>query len=265
MNYDEVITHLMTLGAIPLNSEDSNFTKLIPGMFHYAEGRIYRDLAFLATDTTELVTVPALEREVELPDNVLTVRSVGLCTPSASGPPDRNKRRHYPVRLSPEALEMFWPQPNFKPGMPKYYAIRAIRLPPDITTNPLPPTTQPEPPIYIPERFRLVLHFAPSPDRILIGEVYGGIEPLLLSRTNPETFLSRYYAELLIACCMVYITGYQRDFGAQADDPARAVSWESQYQAIKSGITQESGRLRGEGPGFTALPPAPQAQQPRSP
>jgi hypothetical protein len=105
----------------------------------------------------------------------------------------------------------------------------------------------------------------PSPDRIYIGEVYGGIQPRPLSDSNPETYLSRYYAELLIAACMVFLTGYQRDYGAQSDDPQRAMSWEAQYQTLKAGVTQETGRQRGEGPGFTALPPAQQAQQPRSP
>lgn len=268
MTYDEIISALMTLGAIPLNSEDSNFEKLTPAMFEYAEGRIQRELAFLQTDATETITLPPLEREVELPDNVLTVRSIALTVSSPSdspGPPGRNKRRIYPQRVSPEALDMFWPQPNFKPGPPKYYALTGFRYKPDTATNPLPPLTQPRPPEYIPERFVLVVHFAPAPERIYIGEVYGGIQALHLSESNPETFLSRYYAELLIAACMVFITGYQRDFGAQADDPQRAVSWESQYQTLKASVMQEAGRLRGEGAGFTALPDARQAQQPRSP
>jgi hypothetical protein len=261
MNYDEVIAALQVLGAIPQNSEDANFQKLVTLMFHYAEGRIYRDLSFLATDVMTPVTLTALEREILLPPNVLTVRSVGVCTPP--GPPTRNSRRHYPERISTEALDMFWPQPNFRPGIPKKYTIIGIRLPPTTSPSPLPPMTQPRPPVYEPERFIYALHFMPSPDRAYTAEVFGGVEPELLSESNPETFLSVYYPELLCAACMVFIAGYQRDYGASSDDPQRAISWNAQYMALKDGIAQEAGRLRGEGPGFTALPPAPIAQQPR--
>jgi hypothetical protein len=263
VTYDQIIEALQVLGAIPLNSEDTNFQRIVPAMFHYADGRIYRELAFLATDVITPVPLTAMEREVALPLNILTVRSIGVCSPS--GAPSRNSRRFYPERISPEALDLYWPQPNFKPAMPRKYALIGTRVPPSTQPNPSPPGTQPLPPIYFPETFSYVVRFMPSPDRAYTMEVFGGVEPEILSPTNPETFLSRYYNELFIACCMVYITGYQRDYGAQADDPQRAVSWEGQYQTLKAGVASEAGRLRGEGPGFTPLPPAQQAQQPRSP
>lgn len=263
MTYDEIIADLQILGAIPQNSEDSNFQKIVPAMFHYADGRIYRELAFLATDVTTPVPMVAMEREVLLPPNVLTVRSIGICTPP--GTPTRNSRRFYPERISPEALDMFWPQPNFRPGIPKKYAIIGTRVAPASTPSTLPPSTQPLQPVYIPEKFLYTLRFMPSPDRAYTMEVFGGVEPLILSETNPETFLTLYYPELFIACCMVYITGYQRDYGAASDDPQRAMSWNAQYMALRESIAQEAGRLRGEGPGFTALPSSGAAQQPRSP
>ena len=269
MNYDEIISTLMTLGAIPLNSEDTNFTKLIPSMFHYADGRIYRELAFLATDVNTFMPVIPYVREVALPQDVLTVRSVALLTPAGPVPTEsaapNNARRHHPERISPEALDMFWPQGSFKMGLPKKYAIVAVRTQLSPLPNPAPPRTQPLPPIYQPERFNYYLRMMPTPDRAYVAEIFGGVEPQILSNTNPETFLSVYYPELLIACCMVYITGYQRDYGAASDDPQRAVSWESQYRTLRDSIAQEAGRLRGEGPGFTALPPSGAAQQARSP
>ena len=263
MNYEEVVSALQVLGAIPRNSEDSNFQSLIPTMFAYAEGRIYRDLSFLATDATEVITLVPPTTDHELPDNVLSVRSVAILTPS--GPPASNSRRHYPERVSPEALDMFWPQGSLKRGIPKMYSIKATRRAADSAPNPNPPTTQPLPPLHIPERFLLVLNLMPALDRFYTCEIYGSIQPQPLSEINPETYVTRYYSELFIACCMVFITGYQRDYGASADDPQRAMSWEGQYQALKNGIALEVGRQRGEGPGFTALPPAPIAQQPRSP
>jgi len=92
----------------------------------------------------------------------------------------------------------------------------------------------------------------------------GVIRPQRLSSDNPQTFLSVTYPELFLAACMVWGCGYQRDYGAQADDPARAMSWETQYTNLRQGVMLEAAQLRGEGPGWTATTPAP-AAQPRAP
>lgn len=267
MNYNEVIAALQVLGAIPQNSEDANFQKLVPSMFHYADGRIYRELTFLHTDVTSEILLTAFAREIALPRNVLTVRSVAILTPrdplNTPAELTPNKRRHHPERVSPEAIDMFWPQANFKPGVPRKYAIVGYQVPPEELPSPEPPDTQPRQPVYVPEKFILRLRLMPAPDRAYGAEIFGGVEPEILSERNPETLLSRYYSELLIAACMVYLTGYQRDYGAASDDPQRAVSWESQYQTLRDSIALELKRARGEGPGFTALPPAAGAQMPR--
>jgi hypothetical protein len=263
VNYDEITGVLKVLAATPRNSEDSNYEVIVPAAFLYADGRIYRELNWLATDVTQPFTLIANERETVLPADVLTVRSINVCTPL--GPITRNSRRHYPERISPEALDIFWPQASFKTGIPKKYAVVGVRPPLAILPQPPQVGTQPLPPNFAPERFIYAAHFMPSPDRPYVAEVFGGVAPKPLSQSNPETFLSVNYAELFIACCMVFITGYQRDYGAQSDDPARAVSWEGQYTKLREGIALEAGMQRGEGPGFTALPPAGMAQQPRSP
>lgn len=268
MNYSEIIAALQVLGAIPQNSEDANFQKIVPAMFHYADGRIYRELAFLQTDVTTEVMLTPLTRHYALPRKVLTVRSLAILTPrDPLNTPTwmtPNKRRHFPERVSPEGVDMFWPQENFRPGVPRKYAVVGAWSPPEeLPDTEAPPSTQPLPPIYVPEKFTLALRLMPSPDKAYMAEIFGGVEPEILSDRNPETLLSRYYAELLIAACMVYLTGYQRDYGAASDDPQRAMSWEGQYRTLKESIELELKRARGEGPGFTALPPAGAAQIPR--
>ena len=263
MNYDEIMTTLMTLAAVPLNAEDDKFQRIIPATFLYADGRIYRELSFLATDVTQPVTLVANERETLLPADVVHVRSIDVCTPV--GPITRNSRRHPLERISPEALRMFWPQPSFKPGVPKKYAIVGVRPPLEVLPQPPQIGTQPLPPNFASERFVYAVHLMPSPDRAYTAEVFAGVQPKVLSQSNPETFLSVYYSELFIAACMVFITGYQRDYGAASDDPQRAVSWEGNYKVLRESIALEAAMQRGEGPGFTALPPAGVAQQPRSP
>lgn len=254
MNYDEIVLQLMIHGYIPQNSEDQNFTRLLPLMFHYADGRIYRELNFLVTDVYMPVPVIAQQRDAPLPASVLTVRSVAII--------GGGDRRHPLERITPEALDQFWPQPSFKRSLPRKYTIIGTRVPPAPPVTPtIPPSTQPQPLIYFPERFLYTLRLMPTPDRAYTAELFGGVEPELLSRTNPETFLTVYYAELFIACCMVWLTGYQRDYGAAADDPQRAVSWEGQYRVLRDAVASEHNELRG-----TSLPtPAQAAQQPRAP
>src|SRR5215831_10578258 len=70
MTYDEVVSSLKTMLAVELNDEDANFTRIIPSMMLYADGRIYREIPFLATKITQPVTLIANNREFQLPSNV---------------------------------------------------------------------------------------------------------------------------------------------------------------------------------------------------
>ena len=49
------------------------------------------------------------------------------------------------------------------------------------------------------------------------------------------------YPELLLCACMVFASGYQRDFGAQAEDPQKAVSWEIAVQVSDAGRDDRAG------------------------
>jgi hypothetical protein len=250
MNYNEIVLQLMTKAGVPQNSEDTNFFRILPGAFAYADGRIYRDLDFLAIDVTQQVTLVAQERDVVLPENTLSVLQIGVCTPP--GAITRNSRRHFPERISPEALDMFWPQANFRPGIPKKYAIVGVRV---VGVSPF---MQPPVPVFQPERFTYTARFMPAPDRAYTAEVYGSVEPQVLSQDNPETFLTIHYPELFMAAAMIWITGYQRDYGAQSDDPSRAVSWESQYRTLRDGLRLEIAQQRvgGATPPMPAVPAA---------
>jgi hypothetical protein len=63
---------------------------------------------------------------------------------------------------------------------------------------------------------------------------------------------------------MISVSGFQRDDGAQADDPKLAISWESVYQELKGSAMEEEQRRRGQGPDQGNLPPAPESQQRRT-
>jgi hypothetical protein len=252
MNYDEMVEALKVMNEVPLNNTDDAFQRIVPRMFAYADGRIYREIVFLQLlmTQTQPVTLTARNRDVPLPTSVMALRNVNVCTPAGAITP---YTKHTPLdRVPPEALDFFWPQPSFRPGVPQKYAVVGGFAPVDPTLqNP-------------PQALQLTVRFMPTPDQAYPVEFLGDIRPLPLSNANPETFLSVYYPELFLAACMIFAAGYQRDFGAQAEDPQRAQSWETQYGNLRMGVTLEAARMRGEGPGFTAAMPAPLAQ-PRAP
>jgi hypothetical protein len=46
---------------------------------------------------------------------------------------------------------------------------------------------------------------------------------------------------------MIYVTAYQRNWGKMSDDPQMALSYESQYQALKTSALSEENRKKMEG------------------
>ena len=241
MTYDEIVEALKVLNEVPLNNSDENFMRILPTIFLYADGRIYRDLVFLQTTIFQPGTLVARNRELALPVSVLVLKGINLCTPPQ--PISTTSKRTPLERVPPDVLDFFWPQSSFRPGQPQKYAV--IGTPPSATA---------------PQTLGLTVRFMPTPDAAYPVEFHGDIRPLPPSNKNQETYLTVTYPELYIAACMIACAGYQRDFGAQADDPARAQSWEGQYGSLRQGVMLEVARMRGEGPGYTASTPAPAAQ-----
>lgn len=97
---------------------------------------------------------------------------------------------------------------------------------------------------------------APAPLGVYPVRVTGWWRPATLSVSNTQTFISIVYPDLLFASCMLEVTGYQRDFGAQSDDPKMAVSWLQQYQRCLAGARAEEAKRMGLSPPSA---PAPQA------
>lgn len=66
-----------------------------------------------------------------------------------------------------------------------------------------------------------------------------------MSEAVPETWLGTWVPDLLFAAAMVFVAGYQKDFGAQAAD---GVSWEALYRtALESAVVEER-RRKADGP-----------------
>ena len=224
MNYTGYIEAMCKLLTVP--PTDSRFLGIVPSMIAYAEGRLYREGDFLTTVTRDYSTqaTPGL-RTLNLPTNphFITVQQVNVVTPPATTNPDLGTRN--PLTLTTkEYLDNVW---NSASG---------ASVPTHVGT--------------ITDQTFIV---GPWPDQAYTIEYIGTIRPAPLSSTNPTTFLTTYLPDIFIAASMIFGTGYQRDFGAQSDDPQAAQSWEQQYMKLFASSNFEEMRKRWAGGAWSAM------------
>jgi hypothetical protein len=220
-----------------------NFAAFLPRVIEYAEGRIYREITPLATRSSEAsaVTFPGL-RTLQLnaftPEPVV-VEGLALIIPAGKTPRDGTRVPYEQVSI--DFIDQVWP-------------IEGTLRAPDPTSG---------------EQYWALLDnqtviLAPTPDAQYTVEATGIFRPTPLSAANPSTYLTSFYPDVFVAACMISVSGFQRDYGAQADDPKLAISWESVYQELKGSAMEEEQRRRGQGPEQGNLPPAPESQQRRT-
>lgn len=228
LTYTTYVAQLSNLMVI--SSTDSNFTTFLPGCIDYAEQRIYRELDFLNTRVTDTTrTFGAGLRTFSLPTGTgtyIVVESMNAISQSSG-------TRNQMVPVTKEFIDAVYPNTTTT-GTPQYFA----------------PVTNAQ---YM---------IAPTPSVNFTAEIIGTQRPTALSSTNTTTFITTYCPDLFIAASMVFATGYQRDFGAESDDPKSGASWEQQYQNLMASVSQEQLRAKFEGAAWTPMIPAP-VQPPR--
>lgn len=229
--YSTYVTALQTL--IVSQSPDPAFTAILPSCIDYAEQRIYRELNLISTVTTDVttVTVPST-RSVSIPTDFVVVNDIAIFTPAGTGPTDGTRKSLIPVSRS--GLDVLWPSSQ-DTSEPELFAMV--------------------------DQWSMVL--GPSPDGIYTMEVVGTQRPAALSASNTTTFISQRLPDLFMAASMVFMSGYQRNFGAQANDPQMGTSWEAQYQALKGSADTEEARKHFWSSAWTSQPPPPQAMPAR--
>lgn len=227
INYTTYVDQLANLMVIP--STDSNFTTFLPGCIDYAEQRIYRELDILNARIIDATgSVQQNVRNFSLPTTYgtyITVETINVLVNSVRNPM---------VPVTKEFLDVVYPSQTTATGVPQYFA-------------PISNTT---------------FVCGPVPDQNYSIEVIGTQRPAALSSANSSSFLTQYCPDLFIAASMVFATGYQRDFGAQSDDPKASASWEDQYGKLLMSAKQEQMRTRYEGAAWTAMENVP-VQPPR--
>lgn len=233
MDYDEYVDALSELLVVPAANAD--FVAILPRIIADAEGRIYREMDFLAArEVNTSLNFTSGNREFTLPSGTLIVQKIAAISPAGSTVANGTRNPIQMVAL--DVLDAIWPDSGSSQGIPQYGAVV------DDTT----------------------MVVAPTPAAAYLAEVSRIYRPDALSSSNTETYITLTYPDLMIAASMVFAAGYQRNFGAQADDPKMATSWESVYQQRAQSAFAEEQRRKGASTGWSPYQPAPLATPQRS-
>jgi hypothetical protein len=194
--------------AIPnANVNSANFVAILPTIIDYAEQRCYRDLDLLnatLTITSAMTPLTRLQSLAPVPPStslpILILENVNIVLT------DGERYQLYPT--SREWIDSIYGGAR-SAGEPVFYGMVDDQT--------------------------LVL--GPWPDQAYGCEFVGKFRPTPLYDTPPEdgtqtTYLTSVLPDLFLAAAMVSAAGYQKNFGAQADDPKMAMSWETQYQTL---------------------------------
>jgi|688.fasta_scaffold412282_2 hypothetical protein len=223
MNYQTFVDTIANIMATDKTTLE--FEQILPQAIAYSEDRIYREIDALNTVWYASTNLTANDRHFVTPPaeygNFLTVTGVNVY---AGFPTQRVVLE--PVSVS--FLNSVYGTAN-SASVPKYFAMLRQN---DVIVG-------------------------PYPDQDYVAEVYGTYQPAPLSETNPMTFITTYLPDLMVAAAMIFMTGYMRDFGSQADNPQQAQSWSSQYDVLFRSANLLELRKRFVGPGWTSLSSVP--------
>lgn len=210
---------------------DTDFVAIEPSIIDAAEQRMYRELDILNTVVRDSsANLSANSRNFTLPQaqgRFVVVNGINVVTPISTTVSTGTRNPVVPV--SRDLMDAFWP------------------------TNSAASSTT------IPAFFAMITDqeviFGPPPGDTFNVEIIGTIRPTPLSADNETTYLSLYLPDAFLACSMIFASGFQKNFGAQADDPKMAASWESQYQTLMASANVEEQRKRFAGQAWGSLQP----------
>lgn len=228
MNYATWVATLSNLTVI--DAADPNFVQILPECEEYASNRLYGELDLLNTVTRQTGTLTANNRNFTLPNSAgrfVVTNGINIVTPSTATNPDLGTLNQC-LPTTRDYLDAAWPSVAGA-GVPVNYAM--------ITDQ--------------------TVVFGPWPDAAYTAQAIGTFRPAPLSASNTTTPLTLYWPQLYVAAAMVFMSGYMRNFGSQADDPKSAMSWETQYQTLFSSANVETNRSKYASGAWGSLQPAP--------
>lgn len=232
-SYGQYIDELTDLMVV--SETDPSFVTILPAIIDYAEQRIYRELNLLA-NTVANSTVPfvANNRNLTFGLHFTVCDQINVITPAGQTDPELGTRNPL-TPCTREYLDLIWSS-SAGAGLPTYFAMQSDQS----------------------------IVVGPWPDAAYTVEVVGVARPLQLSATNITTYLTTYLPDLFLAASMVYASAYKQNFGASADDPKMAMSWEQQYQLLFASANAEEERKNWAAGGWTSQSTSKSATPPRA-
>ena len=226
LTYSTYKTQIATLAVV--SETDANFLTILPQTITYAENRIYRDLDLLSTVTPNTsYSLAAGNRNLTVPASTfVTVQEVNVILPAGTNDPEQGTRSAL-LPVTKEYLNTIYTSLSGA-ATPQYFAMI--------------------------DQSNMIV--GPWPDNNYTVEIVGTIRPASLSSGNTETFISLYLPDLFIMASMIYVSGFQRNFGRQSDDPAMAQSYESQYQTLLGPAVVEEARKKFQSGAWSSMSPA---------
>jgi hypothetical protein len=230
---------------IPSLVTDPNFITILPACIDYAELSIARDLdLFSARGLLDLGALTIGTPTLTVSNSIIVAEQLFYIAPAGGRVPI--------TPMSDAALNAIYGTAT--PGPPLAWTFMPMTQLP--TTTLFPPIVTVQPVVQ-------QIEVGPSPDAAYDIQCMGLLRPLTLSAANPTTYISLNYPDLFWAASMIFLAGYNRNFGAQSDDPRQALSWESEYSRLLKSALVEEERKKMRGPAWTASSPSPLATPPR--
>jgi len=216
---------------------DALFLAQFPLATSYAEARIYHEIPFIAQyaeDTSQTTT--AGSRLINLSGTALplvSLEQIRIVVPFGAAPPAGSMVPFDRVTL--DFLDRYWPNQNstVAPSLTSQYGRYWALIDNDTVA------------------------IAPTPDASYYVKAGGLYQPPPISVSNPATYLSTNYPDLLQAAICVFLAGaLNRNYGAAADETGQAMSWEVQFMKLLAAARGEEMRRRGLMPD-APMPPMP--------
>jgi hypothetical protein len=222
MNYAENRRVLAQMAGDSALETNSDFQSILPACIASAELRIERDLDLLATRVTdETGKLTQNRKQLILPRTVgtfIVLDQLRVILPTVAGeagiwgPPL--------LQVSKDVIDFTFPS-EVAPSSP---SIPTMWAPIDQAT----------------------VNVGPPPDGDYLMSCYGTMRFAPLTPTTVgSTYISGQFRDLFLAAEMIFISAFQRNWSAQADDPAMSRSWVSEYERLATSADTEERRKQG--------------------
>lgn len=227
LTYTQYVTELALLSQF--NASDPNFLSNLPNCIDYATDRITRELDLLNTVTANSTVVLTVGKRIvslsALSPVFNVLRDINVLTPVGTTNPDLGQRN--PLTISTVAFMNQVYGSTTVTGVPEYFAL--------VTDQ--------------------TIMVGPYPDQTYNIEVIGTVRPTPISGTVATNWISLYLPDLFLAASMIQMSGFKMNFGAQADDPKMAMSWETQYTTLRDSAGVEDAMRKYASTGWNSQLP----------